>query len=189
MSEKIKVNLKVNGEDVTYEIAPEATLLQALRIRRFAAGAEEVGAYGMKRAVFPPERFLHRVPVRDIFLTEFFQFRFQFTCLPGSASGQCRIADGPYNSELIRDPPPGHLQIIPYSRLFRAVPPASSGLSFRCCAEKKHRMAGFVTGPHHNTVTIVSKGLKSGPVGGNFVLFLAISLCSFVVLCGTLSKD
>jgi hypothetical protein len=47
-------------------------------------------------------------------------------------------------------------------------------------------MAGFVTGPHHNTVTIVSKGLKSGPVGGNFVLFLAISLCSFVVLCGTL---
>lgn len=31
MSELIKVNLKVNGEDVTYEIAPEATLLQALR--------------------------------------------------------------------------------------------------------------------------------------------------------------
>ena len=31
MSEMIKVNLKVNGEDVTYEIAPEATLLQALR--------------------------------------------------------------------------------------------------------------------------------------------------------------
>ena len=31
MSELIKVNLKVNGEDVTYEIAPEASLLQALR--------------------------------------------------------------------------------------------------------------------------------------------------------------
>ena len=31
MSEKIKINLKVNGEDVTYEIAPEDTLLKALR--------------------------------------------------------------------------------------------------------------------------------------------------------------
>ena len=29
--EKIKINLKVNGEDVTYEINPEDTLLRALR--------------------------------------------------------------------------------------------------------------------------------------------------------------
>ena len=31
MSERIKINLKVNGEDVTYDIAPEDTLLKALR--------------------------------------------------------------------------------------------------------------------------------------------------------------
>ena len=43
----------------------------------------------VKRVVFPPECFLYRVPVGDIILTELFQFRFQFTYLPGSVPGQC----------------------------------------------------------------------------------------------------
>ena len=78
-------------------------LLQALCICRFSAGTEDVGAYGMKRAVFPPECFLYRIPVGNIILTKIFQFRFQFTFLPSFIFDQCQIVASSLNSIIQRN--------------------------------------------------------------------------------------